>query len=282
MPIGRSSRMTGSCVRLALDLPEDYLVSRIERRHQLLAPIARPPARPSRLKFAVMAAFRSHFTRSCGCPKTYRALSFPPILCPGLHLSGRHRARPHGLRAGPASSRTCSMCRNVAAATVDLSRLPFGPASRRCRLLGRHERALARRLPVTRAIQLTVDWPRDLLPHCLVWIHDRGIDVPPWNGSYRGIGIEPYGRGLRCAMGRLAWPKTRSPRLVFPPLLPCLRADPSSFIANCRSPRCEARQGNDAFPVWNSSSQSGRLAPDWPGDTGRKHPDLTWSDVYAV
>ena len=25
----------------------------------------------------------------------------------------------------------------------------------------------------------------------MVWIHDRGIDVPPWNGTYRGIGIEP-------------------------------------------------------------------------------------------
>jgi hypothetical protein len=25
----------------------------------------------------------------------------------------------------------------------------------------------------------------------MMWIHDRGLDDPPWNGRYRGLGLEP-------------------------------------------------------------------------------------------
>ncbi len=74
--------------------------------------------------------------------------------------------------------------------TVDLGRLPLGQKVDDVVLLAGMKGPL-RGAFLDDGYELTVDWPRDLLPHCLVWIHDQGIDVPPWNGTYRGIGIEP-------------------------------------------------------------------------------------------
>jgi hypothetical protein len=38
---------------------------------------------------------------------------------------------------------------------------------------------------------LVVDWSREHLPHCLLWLHDRALDEPPWGGRFRGLGLEP-------------------------------------------------------------------------------------------
>ena len=34
-------------------------------------------------------------------------------------------------------------------------------------------------------------WDTHLLPSCLLWPSDRSIPDPPWNGSFRGLGVEP-------------------------------------------------------------------------------------------
>jgi hypothetical protein len=39
--------------------------------------------------------------------------------------------------------------------------------------------------------RLVIDWDRTRLPHCLLWLSDRSIADPPWNGRFRGLGIEP-------------------------------------------------------------------------------------------
>lgn len=36
-----------------------------------------------------------------------------------------------------------------------------------------------------------LDWDRTLLPSLQIWHTDRGIDGPPWHGTYRGLGLEP-------------------------------------------------------------------------------------------
>jgi hypothetical protein len=36
-----------------------------------------------------------------------------------------------------------------------------------------------------------VDWDRVILPSCQIWISDRALREPPWEGRYRGLGIEP-------------------------------------------------------------------------------------------
>ena len=36
-----------------------------------------------------------------------------------------------------------------------------------------------------------VDWDTSVLPSVLLWISDRFLAGDPWNGSYRGLGVEP-------------------------------------------------------------------------------------------
>lgn len=38
---------------------------------------------------------------------------------------------------------------------------------------------------------LVLEWDRDLLPSCQIWISDRALADAPWNGRYRGLGVEP-------------------------------------------------------------------------------------------
>ncbi|KKC32257.1 hypothetical protein [Devosia psychrophila] len=43
----------------------------------------------------------------------------------------------------------------------------------------------------TQRAGFVLDWERTLLPSLQIWHTDRGVDVPPWNGQYRGLGLEP-------------------------------------------------------------------------------------------
>jgi len=175
-------------IRLGLDLPENSLVSRIEREISLAKdraaaratvtleirrdgrvpvafhPILRMPENPARL--ALSASFAQGFT-------------YPAVIEPD-----RMACEPGGKFAD------LQHVPKRRGGSVDLSRLPLGARVDDVVLLagmnGPMEAAF-----LDEGFGMTIDWPRHLLPHCLVWIHDRGIDVPPWNGSYRGIGIEP-------------------------------------------------------------------------------------------
>lgn len=39
--------------------------------------------------------------------------------------------------------------------------------------------------------RVTVEWDAAVLPGCLIWLSNLGRRMPPWNGRFRGIGIEP-------------------------------------------------------------------------------------------
>src|SRR5690606_4487834 len=175
-------------VRLSLDLPDEYPISRIERYIRIdtsspsaratmtlhirrdgrvpvaFHPILRLPEKLSRL--VLSASFEQGFT--------YPALIEPDRMAcePGQTFTGLERVPER--RGGRA----------------DLSHLPLAQRVDDVVLLAGMKAPL-RGAFLDDGFALTVDWPRNLLPHCLVWIHDRGIDVPPWNGTYRGIGIEP-------------------------------------------------------------------------------------------
>jgi hypothetical protein len=175
-------------VRLSLELPDDDVLSRLERCIALgtdrpfarstvtletrnngripvaFHPILRLPENLSRLELS--ADFAQGFT--------YPALIEPDRMAcePGQTFAElRHVPKRRG-------------------GSFDLSRLPLGQRVDDVVLLAGMKGSI-RGTFLDDGYALTVDWPRHLLPHCLVWIHDRGIDVPPWNGSYRGIGIEP-------------------------------------------------------------------------------------------
>jgi galactose mutarotase-like enzyme len=74
--------------------------------------------------------------------------------------------------------------------TVDLGKLPLGPAMEDVVLLA-GMRGPVRANFIRDGFRLVLDWNRELLPHCMIWVHDRAIDSEPWAGQYRGIGLEP-------------------------------------------------------------------------------------------
>jgi hypothetical protein len=74
--------------------------------------------------------------------------------------------------------------------TVDLRRLPIGPATEDVVLLA-GARSPARVHVEEADAVLVLEWDDALLPSLLLWHSDRALDGPPWAGRYRGIGLEP-------------------------------------------------------------------------------------------
>jgi hypothetical protein len=50
--------------------------------------------------------------------------------------------------------------------------------------------------------RLSLEWNRDHFPSVLLWISNRGLHAPPWNGQHVALGIEPvcsaFGLGLEA------------------------------------------------------------------------------------
>ncbi len=180
--------VTESSVTLTLDLPEPHAVSRVERTITLGAdrseirfdmriearrkdrvpmafhPILRLPEQPRRLK--IEADFADGFNY------------------PGVHPHRKTLATPGG------RFRRLDAVPGHKGQTEDFSALPPGPTVEDNILLA------GMRGPVTatfldEGFRLVTDWDRSLLPHAMLWLHDRATEDAPWHGRYRGLGIEP-------------------------------------------------------------------------------------------
>lgn len=172
---------TESSVTLGLDYPEGWPVARLERtvagrpgspalesgltvyareaaRISLgLHPIMRLPERQGRLRLEADFAF---------------GLTHPRFVVPDQaqeFSSLEHVPMPFG--------------------TVDLSHVPVGRPNVSAQLCGMRGPMTATWLDEGAGIVL--DWDRAVLPSLQIWCTDRGIDGPPWHGSFRGIGLEP-------------------------------------------------------------------------------------------
>jgi hypothetical protein len=74
--------------------------------------------------------------------------------------------------------------------TIDMTRLPLSPATDlNVQLCGMRGPITAHYLDERAAVE--IDWDRALLPSLQIWHTDRGITPAPWNGQYRGLGLEP-------------------------------------------------------------------------------------------
>jgi galactose mutarotase-like enzyme len=175
-------------VRMVINLPDEYPVSRIERRITL--GLDRPSARTDvtleiRRDGRVPVAFHpilrlpENLAQLVLSADFAQGFTYPAVIEPDRMATepGREFARLEDVPKRRGGS-------------VDLTHLPFGARVDDAILLAGMKGPI-RASFLDEGFGVTIDWPRDLLPHCLLWIHDRGIDVPPWNGSYRGIGIEP-------------------------------------------------------------------------------------------
>jgi hypothetical protein len=164
-PIRRIERK----LSLALDRPEAQITVHIEARRPArlpaaFHPILRLPERSGEL--AIEASFARGFT--------YPGVIEPDRMAtePGRRFQALAEVpRRHG-------------------GFVDISRLPLGPPMEDVVLLAGIAGPILAEF-IDEGFELEIDWSRDALPNCILWVHDRGLDGKPWSGRYRGLGIEP-------------------------------------------------------------------------------------------
>ena len=137
-----------------------------------------------------------HARRAARVPAAFHPILRLPERAGALRLDARFAsARTHPDTRGPwlAPDRAFDSLARAPGrngTVVDLSALPPGPAGEAVAQLLRVEGPITTAF-VDESFALTLDWDRAALPHALVWVHDRAIDTPPWNGAFRGVGIEP-------------------------------------------------------------------------------------------
>jgi hypothetical protein len=73
---------------------------------------------------------------------------------------------------------------------VDYSRLPKEAPTEEMLMLCRVESPVTVRYPAEN-VEFHLSWDTKILPSCLLWPSDRSIAEPPWNGRFRGLGLEP-------------------------------------------------------------------------------------------
>jgi hypothetical protein len=181
-----------TAVILALDYPETSDVLRIERE------ISVRPDAP-----ALDCVFRIHARR-----RAQTSTGLHPILRlpdhPGrLHLSGAFDfGMVHPGYGGQTFERLDAVPKS--GGTVDMSHVPLMPKTDlNVQLCGMREPLRA--IYLDEGAGLDLDWDRSLLPSLQIWHTDGGIGAPPFNGAYRGIGIEPVasafdlGASVSCA-----------------------------------------------------------------------------------
>jgi len=148
----------------ALDLELSIYVRRDTRLPVGLHPIAKLPWAVERLRISADFDF---------------GLTYPAWVPPGASR----------VAAGTRFSRLESVPA-IAGGHVDYSVLPkAAPTEEMLMLCG--VRAPIRLDYLDEAAFLRLDWDRGVLPSCLLWPSDRALAEPPWNGSFRGLGVEP-------------------------------------------------------------------------------------------
>ncbi|MFL5258969.1 MAG: hypothetical protein ACJ8AS_04395 [Hyphomicrobiales bacterium] len=176
------------CAILALDYPETSPVRRIERQMSL-AP-DRPEARvtvwiearrPARLPAAFHPILR--------LPEKPGALAIEASFACGFTYPGIIEPDRMATEPGRRFQALAEVPRRLGG-YIDLSRLPLGPPTEDVVLLAGMAGPV-RAVFIDEGFELEIDWSREALPHCMLWIHDRGLDDKPWSGRYRGLGVEP-------------------------------------------------------------------------------------------
>ncbi len=144
-----------------------------------LHPILRLPDEPCSLRIVAGFTF---------------GLTYPADLVPGKTRAARG-AIFTDLTSVPAE---VSMEQEETSAQVDFSRLPFAfPTEEVLQLCGVTGPVVIDYL--AEDASLTIDWDRELLPSAQLWVSDQALNERPWNGRYRGLGVEPIASAFDLA-----------------------------------------------------------------------------------
>lgn len=172
---------TDNAITLALDYPETSPVSRLVRT---IAPRADAPA----LDFTLTVHARRAANISVGLHPNFRL----PDQSGDLTLDADFAfglVHPRQVTPGKAQEFQSLSAVPQGEGVVDLSHPPLAQANLNVQLCGM-------RGPLTATYHklgasFVLDWDRTLLPSLQIWHTDRGVAGPPWNGQYRGLGLEP-------------------------------------------------------------------------------------------
>ncbi len=184
--VWRFTRAAGDRARLRLEYPEgpiayaERIVRCAPHRAALLVEARIHARAPAQIPCGFHPVFR--------LPDRAGALDVSCVFDAGFSypgpLSEHSRARPGG------TFRNLDRTPAIGGGTADFSRLPHGPPREDlAQLCGMRGPVTVRYLE--EGFEARLDWDRTLLPHCLIWISDRGVSGRPWEGRFRGLGIEP-------------------------------------------------------------------------------------------
>lgn len=182
------TEQTADSVTLALDYPLDSPIARVERTVSVRAGAAA-------LDFRLVVAARATAAVS---------LALHPILRLPAHARDLHLVVPFTTgftypgRIDPGLGPTVpwrefdslSAVPARQGEPVDFSRLPLpSPVQDNVMLTGVTGPLHAQFADT--GTRVTIDWDRELLPSLMLWLSDGVIEEEPWNGRYRGLGVEP-------------------------------------------------------------------------------------------
>jgi hypothetical protein len=188
----RIERAGSDSVTFALDYPEDSPVKRLERTVEGLNGRAK-------LGFTLTI----HARRPEAVPVGLHPIFRMPATPGGLHVAAEFTtgfSYPGPLKSASARPGTVFADLASAAEDADLSRLPLGRPVEDVLLLGGATGPVRLSYP-HEAAAVELDWDRALLPSVMLWIADRALESSPWNGSYRGLGVEPIAAAFDLPSG---------------------------------------------------------------------------------
>ncbi|MFT0858974.1 hypothetical protein [Ancylobacter sp. G4_0304] len=175
-------------LRLTLDYPASHAVRRLTRT---LTP--QPGAPALDLELAIEVRRPTRFS-----------LGLHPILSldlpsESLRIEARFRRGLTYPASVPGGAMRAAVGRDFASLSavpardggiIDLAQLPKAAPMEDVLQLCDVEGAVEAVFPERGAV-LSLDWDRELLPSCLLWISDRALPGAPWGRRFRGLGIEP-------------------------------------------------------------------------------------------
>ncbi|MBS3648490.1 hypothetical protein KEU06_07595 [Pseudaminobacter sp. 19-2017] len=198
----------GNSITIGIDYPEGHAIAGLERT------IALSDAAPA-IEFSLTIRARKACRTSFGFHPVYRLPVRPGSVLLELKPGARAWTFPmdveHGRTVLKPDQRNAApgMLLSAVGTKLDLSALPFPSEGEDLALLTGLDGSIALTYPDDGYV-VTQEWDAPHLPSCLLWISAQGRRFPPWNGRFRGLGVEPIAAAFDLGPAASAGPNPLS------------------------------------------------------------------------
>jgi hypothetical protein len=181
--LGRHDRS----LAIGIDYPESHPVRRLTRRIEALGPTTLGLSLDIEMRCAAELPIGLHPVFSVPEPPGRVRIDFP-----GLRRIATFPApvEPSSVLAPNHLGQTLHAVPTRFGSVIDLTRHPLDVDTEELVLVETDE-GQATLCNDTADYRMNLKWDRNLFPHCLIWISNQGRQEYPWNGRFRGIGLEP-------------------------------------------------------------------------------------------